>query len=116
MANTGSRRELSTTVACTLTGLDLGSQRARWIALGARAGTGRIEIEEGLRLVFADEPGVEDELRALTAVENECCSWATWTVSRSGTSLFMDARSHGDGVAALHGMFVDAVKPASDCC
>jgi hypothetical protein len=39
------------------------------------------------------------------AVENECCSWAAWSVEREGDSLVMAAGSHGTGVTTLHGMF-----------
>jgi hypothetical protein len=39
------------------------------------------------------------------AVENECCSWAAWSVEREGDSLVMAARSHRPGVTTLHGMF-----------
>jgi hypothetical protein len=98
-----------TTVACTLTGHDLAAQAARWSALRADAGVAREPTEDGLRLTFRDEPGVEDELRALVAVENECCRWAAWDVSRENGVLVMHAGSTGDGVAALHGMFRDGV-------
>jgi hypothetical protein len=55
--------------------------------------------------VFANEPGVEDELRRLVAVENECCRWAVWEVSPQGETIVMSARSSGEGVTTLHGMF-----------
>jgi hypothetical protein len=100
---------MKTPVACTLTKEDLESQRERWIQVCAEAGTARVETEDGLRLVFADKPGVADELNALAAVENECCSWARWTVLRRGQTLFMEARSRREGIAALHGMFIDRI-------
>jgi hypothetical protein len=96
-------------VACTLTETDLKTQRERWINLGENFGLGREEADDGLRLIFENHPAVEAELRALVEVENECCGWAAWSVERSedGT-LVMAARSQGDGVAALHGMFTSA--------
>jgi hypothetical protein len=106
-------------VACTLTRKDLKTQHDRWVRVCAEAGTVRIETEDGLRIVFADKPGVADELRALVAVENECCSWAQWTVLRDGDLLFMDARSRSEGIAALHGMFIDEIlgqASSIDCC
>ena len=48
-------------------------------------------------------------MRALVAVENECCSWAAWSVERDNGLLVMAARSKGDGIAALHGMFTAAI-------
>ncbi len=95
----------STPVACTLTSADLSAQSKRWNQLMARALTGRAETADGLRLSFRPEPGAEDELRVLVAVENECCSWATWTVERTAGTIVLDVRSTAEGIATLHGMF-----------
>jgi hypothetical protein len=101
--------ELSELVACTLIDTDLKTQRERWLNLGENFGLGRYETDDGLRLTFKDHPAVETELQALVAVENECCSWAAWSIERGedGT-LVMAARSQDDGIAALHGMFTSA--------
>jgi hypothetical protein len=96
-------------IACTLTDHDLAVQAQRWRALGARAGLERLDVDDGIRISFEDDGGVEEELRALVMVENSCCSWASWDVARENGSLVMRARASGDGVAALHGMFVDVV-------
>ncbi|HEU5214444.1 MAG TPA: hypothetical protein VFU30_02765 [Gaiellaceae bacterium] len=97
--------ELSELVACTLTGTDLKTQRERWLALGANFGLGRQETEDGLRISFRHHPRIRQELDALVAVENECCSWAAWSVEDEGDRLVMAARSEGTGVTTLHGMF-----------
>lgn len=97
--------ELSELVACTLSDTDLKTQRERWLALGDNFGLGRQETADGLRLRFRYHPAIREELGALVAVENECCSWAAWSVDEEGESLVMAARSTGTGVAALHGMF-----------
>jgi hypothetical protein len=89
-------------ISCTLGRGELKTQRTRWLALSP---TARIEADDGLRLTYADEPEVEAELAALVAIENECCSWATWTVERREGELVMAARSSGHGVAVLHTMF-----------
>jgi hypothetical protein len=99
-------------VACTLNATDLKSQRERWINLGTNFGRGREETPDGLRLLFVDHPAVERELEALVAVENDCCSWAAWSVERHGGFLAMAARSKDHGVTTLHGMF-HAAMPAS---
>lgn len=101
-------RELSDLVACTLTDSDLKTQRERWINLGENFGLRRYETPDGLRLTFRDHPAVEAELRALVAVENECCGWAAWSVERGDGALTMAARTQGDRIAALHGMFTSA--------
>jgi hypothetical protein len=98
--------EMETPIACTLDEAGFATQAERWTALLADHGTGRTEAEEGLRLAFRDEPRVAAELEALVAVENRCCAWASWDVAHEGGEVVMWARSTGDGVATLHGMFV----------
>jgi hypothetical protein len=97
--------ELSELVACTLTDSDLKTQQERWLALGQNFGLGRQETEDGLRLSFRSHPQIREELDALVAVENECCSWAEWSVEDDGDTLVMAARSEGTGVETLRGMF-----------
>ena len=90
-------------VACTLTTVGLAAQGKRWERLIARALTERAETPDGLRMSF--HPDAEDELRALVAVETECCRWATWTVEQSAETIVLDVRSTAEGVTALHAMF-----------
>jgi len=92
-------------VACALTPSDLAAQAGRWQRLMARAMTERTETADGLRMSFRPEPGTEEELRKLVAVESECCAWADWTVALSTGTLVLDVRSAGVGIATLHGMF-----------
>jgi hypothetical protein len=92
-------------VACTLTPTDLAAQADRWQQLMARAMTERAETADGLRMSFRPEPGTEEELRRLVAVESECCVWADWAVAMSTGTLVLDVRSTGVGIATLHGMF-----------
>jgi hypothetical protein len=91
-------------VACTLTSEDLGAQAERWTRLRSEAGLERVETQDGLRLSFSDERVVEEELRALVAVEKECCAWASWDVRREDGVLVMHASSTAEGVASLHAM------------
>jgi hypothetical protein len=88
-----------TEIACTLTSNDLARQAERWQALPL---VERRETDDGLRITFARDPGVEEELHALVAVENDCCRWAQWNVE---DGVVLVATSSGDGVAVLHGMF-----------
>ena len=94
----------SVPVACSLSTKGLAEQAGRWARLAARAMNGRATTADGLRLGFRPEPGIEEELRALVAVETRCCTWATWTVQASATQLVLNVRAAGDGVTALHGM------------
>ena len=104
-------RELRELVACTLNDTDLKSQRERWLNLGENFGISRYETADGLRLTFTDHPAVAAELQALVDVESDCCNWAAWSVEREDGQLLMSARSHGDGIATLHGMFTSAFPP-----
>ena len=92
-------------VACALTPADLAAQAGRWEQLAARAMIGRAQTAHGLRISFRPEPGAEDELRELVAVEKQCCPWAEWTVNSSAGQIVLDVRSAGDGIATLHSMF-----------
>jgi hypothetical protein len=94
-------------VACTLTPADLAAQTSRWQRLAAWAMTDRTETAHGLRISFRSEPGAEDELHKLVAVENECCPWATWMVHRAAAQVVLEVRSAGEGIATLHSMFTE---------
>ena len=102
------------TIACTLAAAGLAAQARRWKRLMARAMTDLTETADGLRLSFRPGSEVEEELRRLVAVENECCSWAAWTVETNAEATVLDVRSTGPGVATLHGMFrpADQAQPA----
>jgi hypothetical protein len=100
-------------VACTLTPADLAGQARRWQQLMKRALTGRAETPDGLRLSF--RPEAQDELRALAAVEAECCAWATWTIEPAAGAVVLDVRAVAEGGAtALHLMF-DVDSAHADC-
>lgn len=101
-------------VACTLASAALAVQASRWEQLAAQAMVERTETGYGLRLAFRREPGVEEELRMLAAVENECCAWADWTVQVSATHVVLDVHSVGHGIATLHSMFT-GLQPAQPC-
>jgi hypothetical protein len=83
---------------------DLQKQVARWTALRTGFGIDRVKTGDGIRTTYRDDPAAEAELRELVAIENACCGWASWEVSRGSGVLVMEARSTGEGVAALHGM------------
>ena len=97
--------EKSPVVACKLSAGDLAAQAARWLQLRSAAEVSRVETEDGLSLVFQDTPAVEAELQALVGVENDCCSWASWSIVREEGALVIHAGSTEHGVEALHGMF-----------
>ncbi len=93
-------------VACTLTPADLAAQGERWRRLMTWAMTERAETADGLRIRF--RPGAEEELRALVAVETQCCPWASWAAELDAGTIVLDVRSTAGGVATLHRMFAPA--------
>ena len=98
-------------VACSLTSAGLAAQALRWQQLAARAMIGRTDTADGLHISFRAEPGAEEELRSLVAVENECCPWADWAVKPDQGQLVLEVRSTGTGIATLHTMFT-SLQPA----
>ena len=92
-------------IACNLGVENAATQAERWLRLGLEAGLGRAESLDGLELRFRDEPAVERELRALVAVEINCCSWACWELRRADGELVVRVTSTAEGAVALHAMF-----------
>ena len=98
--------ELDELVACSLNEAGYTAQQKRWVNLTDTFGIARALTDDGIRLVFQCHPQVAADLRAVVDVENDCCSWASWSVERDEAgNLVVAARSHKDGVAALHAMF-----------
>jgi hypothetical protein len=98
-------RRLSTVIACTLGSDDLRAQAGRWRRLQREAGLGISEADDGVRLRFRDEQAVDEELRALVAVETDCCAWARWEISREADELVLDVSSTPAGATVLQSMF-----------
>lgn len=99
-------------IACSLNAAGQIARHAAWERLAERALRGRQMTVRGVRLVFASEPGVEDELRELARLEGECCAFAEWRVEDHGDLLALDVRAQADGVSALHTMFEEPLSAA----
>ncbi len=106
-AAAGTNRTSEPPVACSLTPADLAGQRQRWRRLAASADAQRRQTDDGLRIGFRPDAEAERELRALVAVEQDCCGWASWSVEATGEQLTLVVTAAGEGVAALHGMFAE---------
>ena len=95
-----------TRIACTLTDDDRKTNRGRWHALAARALLAVDTTDRGLRMTFAAQPAVEQELDALAELERECCAFATWTIAAEGGRLVLDVAGKTDAaVPAVKEMF-----------
>jgi hypothetical protein len=91
-------------IACTLTTGELATRGARWRALAAVLARSR-QLDDGLRLAFRPEPGVEAELRELAALEADCCAFADWRVHADECCVMIDITAKDDaGIAAVQGM------------
>jgi hypothetical protein len=99
--------DTSVEVACTLGGDDLASQQERWAKLRAGAELERTDTADGLRIRFRGDQAVERELHALTAIENECCSWAQWRVETANGDVTLAVSSTGEGVNAAQALLPD---------
>jgi hypothetical protein len=93
-------------IACSLDSGGLAERQRRWDALADRAAVELSRTQDGLRLRFRRDPGVEIELRELAALERQCCSFADWSVHADGDAAVIDIRgSSTESVAAVHEMF-----------
>jgi hypothetical protein len=103
-SRSGSERrdeKLSPVLACTLSRGDLQAQARRWRLLWDEAGLDCSKTGDGVRLSFRGERMVEEELRALVAVERDCCAWARWEIRHENGELALHVSSTGAGIAAL---------------
>lgn len=91
--------------ACSLVQGDLAARRERWLALCDRALSEKGPTPGGVRLRFAQLPGVKRELEELVTLERDCCSFAAWSVRVEGAKLVLDVSAKGDSVATLRALF-----------
>ena len=92
-------------IACSLDNAQLTDRRAVWEQLSQRALKSRRSSPSGVQLVYAAQDGVEDQLRELAELEAQCCSFADWSVRRRDDAVVLDVTAHGDGIAAVRGLF-----------
>jgi hypothetical protein len=93
-------------VACTLGAGDLVTRMTRWKAVATRAAGRRSPAEHGILLTFDAVPGVADELKALVALERDCCPFATWSVREEPSHVLVEITSDTPaGATAVHDMF-----------
>jgi hypothetical protein len=104
-------------VACTLDKTGLEKQSRRWRELRGRAEVRQLMTPEGKRLYFRADEGVLREVTDLTAVENNCCSWAQWTVEPLTNEVVLHVTSTAHGVEVIHQMFDDSAgRTRPPCC
>ncbi|MDQ6810458.1 MAG: hypothetical protein M3Z95_00985 [Actinomycetota bacterium] len=92
-------------VACSLRPVDVPDRRAAWEELLDEAMLRCDPTPQGVRLRFAPDARIEQRLRELARLEEECCSFATWEVHLGGEDLVLSVDAAGEGVAAVRIMF-----------
>jgi hypothetical protein len=107
-------------VACTLDRAGHETQSRRWRELREHAELRQLKTRRGKRLYFRADEGVLEELQELTAIENQCCSWALWAVDPQKSEIVLHVTSTGYGVDVIHQMFegsqhTGAVACCDDC-
>lgn len=91
--------------ACTLTS-EAGAERWRvWQVLADQALIEQRETERGVRLSYSATPGVEEKLRELVVLEEECCAFADWRVEPRGDQVILEVTTPEESVDALQTMF-----------
>lgn len=92
-------------IACSLEPVDLDERRAQWLALAERAMIERQNVANGVRLRYRPLAGIEDELTALAAAEQDCCAFADWTVTTAGDEVVLDVTAQGQGIEVVQLLF-----------
>ena len=96
---------MDTPIACTLPPERYAGRTAELAALTARALRSRVAISGGERLVFADAPGVEDELRAAIAAEQVCCAFLRLGLKRADAGLTLDITGPDEALPIIAELF-----------
>jgi hypothetical protein len=96
------------TAHCTLTSSELATRGARWRALAPTFVKAK-DLENGFRLVFRPEPGVEGALRELAGLESDCCAFASWRVHVDDCCVLLDVLEGGDSATRLRSNLVAAL-------
>jgi hypothetical protein len=97
-------------IACTLTPGRYEDRTGQLAALAARALRSREQTPDGERLVFADSPETERELRAAVAAESSCCAFLRMDLRRTDEGLVLDIAGPQDAGPIIAELF--ARQPA----
>lgn len=92
-------------VACTLEGGAARERVGAWQAVLGAALRQREATPDGVRLTFAPDHSTSHTLLDLVAAERDCCGWASWTLTTTGTATVVEATTGSGQAAALQAMF-----------
>jgi DNA-binding transcriptional MerR regulator len=91
-------------ITCTL---DVGEQTGRmddWTALLALA-VSRTPIAGGIRLTFPSRAGLAGEVAELAALEQQCCSFFTFTLEITADAVILDVRAPDEAAGLVGSLF-----------
>lgn len=91
-------------IACTLTPDEMAGRRALWERIDP-AVLSRTGDHDGFRVAYRATETVELLLPSLAAAEADCCTFATWTVTRQTDSLVLAVTGPPEGIEALRHEF-----------
>jgi hypothetical protein len=92
-------------IACTLSADQFRGRTDELAALAARALRSRKPTPEGERLIFADDPETEAELRAAVAAEASCCAFLRMDLDRREEGLVLDIAGPRDARPVIAALF-----------
>jgi hypothetical protein len=92
-------------LACTLTPGQYADRTGELAGLAARTLRSREQTPAGERLVFADTPEIERELRAVIAAEASCCAFLTMDLQRIADGLVLDILGPPDARPVIAELF-----------
>jgi hypothetical protein len=95
-------------IACTLGADDGAARMQRWEALSAAGHPTARRTGHLLEVRYDPELDVRDELEALAAAEQVCCSFVTWEISQDGDQIVLCVKadpSRPDDVAPIAALF-----------
>lgn len=97
-------------IACSLEPAELSDRRAAWERLAERALRERRSIPSGMQQVFIADEGVERQLRELSRLESQCCSFADWTIESRNDEVVLDVTAPTEAVPAVRALFDGALR------
>jgi hypothetical protein len=92
-------------IACTLSPGQHQGRTAELAALAARALRSREQTAGGERLIFADSPDTERDLRAVIAAESSCCAFLRMELERADDGLVLDISGPQDARPIIAELF-----------
>ncbi len=93
-------------IACTLNADERARRVAEWSDLRDEHLVARDDIPHGVRLRFASQPGLKDDVRALAVAEAECCAFLTLAVTGDADEVSLEITGPDDAQVVIGALAV----------